>query len=349
MEIEATLSPLNSSSFVRSINVTEVQEPWKAVIDQIATIIMTLNVINFMLGMGCATYWREVWVHMRRPIGCAIGMTGQFILLPAVSFGLAVLFKLKTYEALGALMISCSPGGAFSNFFTFNVDGDLALSIVMTTFSSILAFVGMPFNLWLYSKHWMGDEDQPLVIPYTSILSSLAFVTLPVGIGMGIRSFRENWASKIVKISSLLGWVGVCVVFVLWLIIYWPVFLQATPMIAVGAILLPILGFSFAYALAKITCQSHQVARTIGVETGCQNMAVAISIIILSFHDPQEKAQIIIFPTLYGITLLVLMFGGIFLWKLYKKRCGKPDEDMPMTHQATIEKGTVAEKAHLQT
>lgn len=200
---------------------------------------------------------------MRRPIGAVVGMLGQFLVLPATGFALSLAFGLQPYEALGVLMISCSPGGSFSNFFTFWVDGDLALrciyiplwtikpvngwryciftenqvcfrvpvkraygeiyrkysnciifihtlsyitrycSIMMTTCSSLLAFGGMPFNLWLYSRHWMSDDSTTLVIPFGSIITSLAFITVPVVIGMIIRHFHEKAASIITKVGSL--------------------------------------------------------------------------------------------------------------------------------------------------
>lgn len=57
-------------------------------------------------------------------------MACQFALLPAVGFGLCFAFQLPPYEALAVLILACSPGGAFSNFFTYWVHGDLALRLV---------------------------------------------------------------------------------------------------------------------------------------------------------------------------------------------------------------------------
>ncbi|KAG7165378.1 Solute carrier family 10 member 6-like 1 [Homarus americanus] len=114
------------------LNVTEevVQEEvpeWLVMLDHAVTLIMTCNTITLMLGMGAATYWKEIWHHLRRPWGCMIGVVCQFVLLPAVGFGLCIIFQLPPYQALGVLILTCSPGGAFSNFFTYWVDGDLAL------------------------------------------------------------------------------------------------------------------------------------------------------------------------------------------------------------------------------
>ncbi|MPC42938.1 Solute carrier family 10 member 6 [Portunus trituberculatus] len=121
-----TLGMNLETSMFENVTVIEVAQ-WRVVLDLVNTIIMTSNTINLMLGMGAAISVTELWMHTKRPIGAVIGMLGQFAVLPAIGFCLCLLFKLQPYEALGVLIISCCPGGSFSNFFTFWVDGDLAL------------------------------------------------------------------------------------------------------------------------------------------------------------------------------------------------------------------------------
>ncbi|KAA0189700.1 hypothetical protein HAZT_HAZT004790 [Hyalella azteca] len=104
---------------------------WKKTLDFAATVIMASNTANLMLGMGSATDWRIVISHAWPPVGILIGMAGQFIILPACGATLAWAFKLTPYEAMGVLMVSSCPSGSFSNFFTYWVDGDLALRSVV--------------------------------------------------------------------------------------------------------------------------------------------------------------------------------------------------------------------------
>lgn len=58
----------------------------------------------------------------------------------------------------------------------------------------------------------------------------------------------------------------------------------------------------------------------------------------------------IIFPTLYGITLLLEVFLGIGVFQLWKRKFAKDkDTDYPMTHTAIIvEGGTLSEKEALK-
>ncbi|KAK7026482.1 hypothetical protein SK128_024395 [Halocaridina rubra] len=231
------------------------REHWKVVLDNVATVIITCNTITLMLGMGSAIWVRDILSHMRRPCGAVIGLVGQFGVLPATGFAFSLMFGFRPYEALGVLIISCSPGGAFSNFFTFWVDGDLALSIMMTTCSSIVAFGGMPFNVWLYSQYWLAEDANSIKIPFISIITSLALITGPVVIGMIVRHYNKRVASIITKVASTLGWLSFGAALVIWLILYWEIFTRATPLIYAASILMPITGFTLAYVLAKISCQ----------------------------------------------------------------------------------------------
>ncbi|KAK4295894.1 hypothetical protein Pmani_031565 [Petrolisthes manimaculis] len=219
---------------------------WVVELDNAATLIITANTVILMLGMGAATYWKEFWEHLKRPWACILGLACQFLLLPAAGFGLSLAFRLPPYQALGVLILACSPGGAFSNFFTYWVDGDLALSIMMTALSAILAFGAMPLNLWLYTTRWTSSES--LVVPYINILFSLIFLTIPIIVGMAIRHFTRRWANYISK--------------------------------------------------------SHKISRTVAIETSCQNMVVATSIMLLSFTSPKVRGNMVIFPVLYGLCQL---------------------------------------------
>jgi len=308
-------------------------------VDTMNTVVLTLNTIFLMLGMGSATDWKQVIRHAWPPIGILIGMTCQFLLLPALGTFLAWLFSLTPYEAMGVLMISCSPGGSFSNFFTYWLDGDLALSIVMTTFSSAVALVAMPLNLLLYSQLWIESTDQEqLVVPYNTVMTALCFISVPVAVGMVIRHYNVRVAATITKLASIVGWIGVMFMMVTWPILYWRVFLLATPLILLVAALLPLVGFCLAYGMALLLCRSHQICRTIGVETGSQNMPVALSIILLSFPDPQTKGAILVFPTLYALVMCAEVFVGIAGFHLWRRRrqqqCPKEQEALHWEKEA---------------
>ena len=80
-----------------------------------------------MLAMGCGITISEILTHLKRPFGVIIGAVSQFIILPLAAFGMAHAFQLNNYQAIGMMIISCCPGGAVSNVFSFWSRGNVTL------------------------------------------------------------------------------------------------------------------------------------------------------------------------------------------------------------------------------
>ncbi len=53
-----------------------------------------------------------------------------------LAFSLVLLLRLETGVALGFFAMGCAPGGGASNIYTYLLNGDLSLSITMTTIST---------------------------------------------------------------------------------------------------------------------------------------------------------------------------------------------------------------------
>jgi predicted Na+-dependent transporter len=88
---------------------------------------ITGTLIIIMLGMGSTIEIHSLIKHLRRPIGIGIGMLSQFIVLPAVTFGLAHALQLPPLAAIGMLVVGCCPGGSTTNIFSYWTDGDVPL------------------------------------------------------------------------------------------------------------------------------------------------------------------------------------------------------------------------------
>merc|ERR1719348_1545300 len=98
--------------------------------------------------MGLEIDLAVVWTCIKRPIGPAIGLFCQFIIMPCNAYFLGWLFLETPYERLGLLLLGSSPGGAASNFWTAMFGGDVNLSVTMTFMSSVASF-GMT-TMWVY-------------------------------------------------------------------------------------------------------------------------------------------------------------------------------------------------------
>lgn len=128
-------------------------------------------------------------------------MCSQFVLLPLSAFLLIKVLGLGILHATGLLLLACSPGGVTSNIFTYFCEGDISLSIAMTTCSTLVAMLMMPVNLYMYGQS-LNQED--VVIPYGKMALSLISVTCPVLFGMLVHWKFPRVAAHLTKVISFI-------------------------------------------------------------------------------------------------------------------------------------------------
>ena len=167
---------------------------------------LALAFIMFTLGLGLSI--SDFSNVFKKPKNFLIGLVSQLIFLPIVGLILVIIWPLPIEIAIGVMLIAAAPGGVTSNILTFFARGDVALSVSLTAVMSLLSAVSVPIVLAI-SIGLIGDSSLPESISLTGIaLSMFLIVTLPVLLGMGVRSFLNRLTLKIEKsarfISTLL-------------------------------------------------------------------------------------------------------------------------------------------------
>jgi len=167
---------------------------------------LALAFIMFTLGLGLSV--SDFSNVFRKPKNFIIGLISQLIFLPIVGLTLVIIWPLPIETAIGVMLIAAAPGGVTSNILTFFAKGDVALSVSLTAVMSLLSAASVPIVLAI-SIGLIGDSSLPDSISLTGIaLSMFLIVTLPVLLGMGVRSFLNSLTLKIEKsarfISTLL-------------------------------------------------------------------------------------------------------------------------------------------------
>ena len=167
---------------------------------------LALAFIMFTLGLGLSI--SDFSNVFKKPKNFLVGLVSQLIFLPIVGLVLVIIWPLPIEIAIGVMLIAAAPGGVTSNILTFFAKGDVALSVSLTAVMSLLSAVSVPIVLAI-SIVLIGDSSLPESISLTGIaLSMFLIVTLPVLLGMGVRSFLNSLTLKIEKsarfISTLL-------------------------------------------------------------------------------------------------------------------------------------------------
>ena len=116
--------------------------------------------------------------------GILIGVLCQFVLLPFCGFCSVKAFYLPPVYGITLLIVCSSPGGSYSNFWCSVVNADLALSVAMTTVSSLIAMAALPLNTLLYVHTTYKSHKDDIQIDWVSMGTALGVVMVAVAGGL---------------------------------------------------------------------------------------------------------------------------------------------------------------------
>lgn len=297
-------------------------------IDQVLLGIMILLI---MFGMGASLTVDDFRTVARKPRGVLIGFLSQFGLMPFVAWSLAVLLGLPPAFAIALILIGCLPGGSTSNMFAYFSRSSVALSIAMTTASTLLALLMMPLLLEFYASPFTREISETMraeggtdfVIPTGNIIASLLLVLVPVAAGMVLRARSRGWAKTAEDTAGFMAIIVILYLIGTAFVRHGTLFLETPWEVYAAAICVGLLGFLFGYWVSRLFRLEPIFQRAISLETGIQNGPVAFAIILLSFTDPIQS-QMLWVAILYS-TFIVMTSSFITLW--YRKR-GEFDWDI---------------------
>ena len=98
-----------------------------------------------MFGMGTTLSLADFGRVLKMPWPVFIGLILQFSVMPLVGFTLAKTFGFDAEVAAGLVLIGSCPGGVASNLMTFLAGGNVALSVTMTSVSTLVSPLMTPF------------------------------------------------------------------------------------------------------------------------------------------------------------------------------------------------------------
>lgn len=295
-------------------------------IDQV---LLAAMIFLIMFGMGSSLTSDDFKAVGRHPRGVLIGFLSQFGLMPLFAYGLSVVLGLSPEFAIALILIGCLPGGTTSNLFAYFARGSVALSIAMTTASTVVALLMVPILLEFYTVDFTREineamraegDNSDFVMPTWDIVNSLALVLIPVAGGMVLRKFSPGWAKTAEDTGGFLGIIVIIYLIGTAFVRHFALFLETPWQIYVAAVGVGLLGFLFGYWVSRGLLLPPIYQRAISLETGIQNTPVAFAIILLSFSEPIQS-QMLWLAILYA-TFIVITSSFV---TLYYRRIGKFD------------------------
>ena len=251
--------------------------------------LVALNVVLgfVMFGVALDIRGEDFRRVLRSPKGPLIGLTAQFLLLPAFTFLLTRVISPRPSVALGMILVAACPGGNMSNFFTHHAKGNAALSVSMTAVSTVLAIVMTPLNLSFWGALHPSTRavlEEVHLDPISLLLTVFMILGIPLLLGMAVASRRPRWAERLRRPMKIFSLVAFSVFIVGALAANWTYFLHYVGYVALAVAAHNALGLSLGYGSARLLRASRYDARAISIEVGIQNSALGLVLIFSYFH-----------------------------------------------------------------
>ncbi|ESO95075.1 hypothetical protein LOTGIDRAFT_93838, partial [Lottia gigantea] len=258
----------------------------KRLIDHIFRFCISFMLITTTIGFGCKTDLDVVKESLKRPIAPGIGVICQYLLMPLIAFGIAKSINFENPAvALGIFACGICPGGGISNIYCYVLNGDVSLSVTMTTISTIAALGMIP--LWMFTLGQLfNDEKTTINIPYANIMSTLAMVIIPLFVGMIIKYKCLKISKIILKVIKPLSLITIVILLTFGIYVNLYIFRLFKPLHILAGCLLPYFGYLVGGVVALIFRQPWPRVKTIAIETGIQNVGVAFLMLLTSLPPP---------------------------------------------------------------
>ncbi|MCG7519272.1 bile acid:sodium symporter family protein [Ruegeria sp. Ofav3-42] len=271
---------------------------------------LSLAIIMLSLGVGLEVAdFRRVF-NRRYPF--AIGALSQVVLLPVAAFITVKLFALPPEIAVGIMILSFCPGGVTSNILSKLAKGDVALSVSLTAIISLLSMMTVPFLAAWSVSYFLGDAAPEVSITGLAIAMFL-ITTLPVAIGVALRSFATGFANRIEAPLSKLATVLFVLIVLAALAGNWQLFVDNLGVMGAGLISLNIALLLIGLGLARAADLSWKESKTVSIETGIQNSTLGITLAALITGTESGFSPLALPSAVYGITMYAVALPFI-LW-----------------------------------
>jgi BASS family bile acid:Na+ symporter len=262
-----------------------------------------LTLLMFDLGLALKPDDFRLFVH--RPHALLAGLIGQIVLLPLIAWAIGTVFHIQPLFFLGIILIACSPGGSSSNVFSMLAGGDVALSVSLTAFSSVITLLTGP-AVMDWATQAVGTAAD-IHLPVGNLLvQNLVLMAVPILIGLFI---SVKWASTAQRLHSVLKRLAFpCLILLatVFFVQHRETIVREFPALGLSVTVLILLSMGSGVLMSWLMRLSGREQRTIVIEIGMPNDAQAITVASSPFVFNNEVMAIpaIIYALMMNVILL---------------------------------------------
>ena len=225
-----------------------------------------------MFGMGTAISIHDFIGVAKNPRGVFVGVTSHFIIMPSLGFLLASIFPFSPEIAAGIILIGCSPAGMASNVMSYMAKANLALSITITTVSTLLAPLFTPLLMKFLAGELINIEVFKMMFDIFKI------VIIPICLGLLFNKLFSNKIKWMKEVMPVVSMTGIAFIIVVITAAGRNSLLEIGILLILSSIIHNTAGYAIGYWSARLFKMAERDCRTVAIEVGMQNGGLASGI-----------------------------------------------------------------------
>ena len=235
-----------------------------------SAIVPLLGLVMFGMGMTLtADEFKRVFL---RPGIIGLGLLLQFLLMPLIAWLVGLLLKLPFPVLAGLVLVGACPGGTASNVICYLARGDVALSISMTSVSTLLAVILTPYLTWIY-------VGQKIPVPVWDMMVSIfRIIIIPVALGILINQYAGGRLQAFKKIFPVISMLAIILIIGIIVAINAPQLSEIILPVIFAVVLHNLVGLFAGYMIPRMLGLDRKICRTIAIEVGMQNSGLGVAL-----------------------------------------------------------------------
>lgn len=268
-------------------------------LEGVSKLAVLVFVVTCMVAAGLGLGVRDVVAPLRRGRLVLLAVLANFVLAPALAYGLTAALPLDRPYAIGLLLLGGAAGAPFLPKLAEVAKGDVAFSVGLMLLLMVGSVVFMPAVLPLMIPG-LSPDPWPLLRPL------LFTMLLPLAAGMVLRARTERWAARLRPGFGLVSNVSMVAAVALLIGLNFRAMLGTFGSGAVAvAVAFVAISLAAGYALGGPAPGTRSV---LGLGTGQRNVAAALLIATQNYSDEPGVVVMLLVSTMAG--LVVLLFAA---------------------------------------
>lgn len=258
-----------------------------------AAIVPLLALIMFCMGLSLRI--EDFSRVFKSPGLIGLGLVLQYSIMPAAAFFIAQLLGLNSALTIGMILLGSSPGGTASNVICYLANANVALSVTLTSLSTLLAVILTPWLSWAYI-------DASIHVPAIEMLKSiLLMVIAPVVSGVIINQYLHFVVRPFSQLLPLVAVISIVFIIAIVVALNQQRFVELSALLVLAVILHNAIGLLSGYMAGKLFAYSEKNCRTLAIETGMQNSGLAVAL-ALKYFSPLSALPGAIFSIWHNLS-----------------------------------------------